>query len=208
MNLSKYSQTWSGMKAERIIHRLTTPAALVLAIICALGWHKEKETVVLVPPTLSQESRISYNSADEGFKQAWGLFAAKMMGNVTPASASFLLDNLELVFSPQTYQSSRQAVAEQVDRVISESLSISFLPKNVMFENETDRVYVTGKSLITGASGDSVNSTRTYEFEIEVAQGRPEVSYFDLYEGSPRTAKVRERERRDEERARERAAKK
>lgn len=73
MKLQKYADTWAGLKAERLVHRLTTPLALAVALTALIGWHKEKETIVLVPPVMSEEMQVTWTDADESYKQAWGL---------------------------------------------------------------------------------------------------------------------------------------
>ena len=55
------------------------------------------------------------------------------------------------------------------------------------YEYETGHVFVTGYSLVSGPSGDEQRQTRTYEFDIDIEQYRPKLSWMDTYEGQART---------------------
>lgn len=185
MDFKRFENSWQGMRLERQIHRFVTPLALFVAAVSVVGWTSRDEIVVMYPPTLTEASRISMNSADEAYKRSWALYAAMMMGNATPATVGFLLQNLEMIFTPSVFQVLRESLADQVDRIKTESLSIGFQPEQAFYEPESDRVYVSGMSTIRGPSGDEIKDRRTYEFVIGVNRGIPQVTFFDTYAGNP-----------------------
>ncbi len=201
MDIKRFQTSWAAMVAERNLHRIATPALAIAVLLLIMALVNNKPLVILVPPKLTEQVRISMDSADEAYKRSWGLFVATMIGNVTPGNAEYLLRNVEGLLSPRVYQSIKENLADQVQRIKRESMSITFNPREIQYEIATDRVFVFGRATITGSSGEKAEEARTYEFEIDMVNGIPQVTYFDLYSDKPKTAKVKEHEIRQAERA-------
>ncbi|MEQ9418091.1 MAG: TraE/TraK family type IV conjugative transfer system protein [Salinisphaeraceae bacterium] len=207
MDIKQLRRTWSGMRAEIRIHQFVTPMALSLALLTTIGWMSSKEVAVLVPPNLDETVRVSQSSADGGYKKAWGVYAATLMGNITPSNAEFIAGTLENIMSPRVYQAIRESLAQQVDRIKRDGLSVAFNPRSVNYEVETGKVFIDGWLQLTGSSGETKRTQRVYEYEFDIRAGSPVITYFDTYSGKPKTKTVMQRldaaERRREEAAQE-----
>lgn len=203
MDFKKFQTNWQTMVTERNLHRIATPALSIAVLLLVMALVNHKPLVVLLPPKLTEQVRISMDSADEGYKRAWGLFVATMAGNVTPGNAEYMMRNLEGLLSPRVYQALKESLADQVQRVKRESMSIAFQPREVLYEIATDRVFVFGRAVLTGSSGERAEESRTYEFEIDMVNGIPQVTYFDLYSDKPKTARIREHEAKQAQRVKQ-----
>lgn len=203
MDYKRFQTSWFAMVAERNLHRVATPALAVAVLLLVMALVSNKPLVILIPPKLTEQVRLSMDSADEAYKRSWGLFVATMVGNVTPGNADYMLKNVEGLLSPHVYQSIKENLADQVQRIKRESMSIAFQPREVQYEIATDRIFVFGKAVITGSSGEKAEENRTYELEVDMVNGIPTVTYFDLYSDKPKTSRVREHEARAAERAKQ-----
>ncbi len=105
------------------------------------------------------------------------------MGNVTPADVSFIRVAIEPLLSPAVYQQVVDALKIQARQIREDRVTLKFQPRQVEYEYETGHVFVTGYSLVSGPSGDEQRQTRTYEFDIDIEQYRPKLSWMDTYEG-------------------------
>jgi len=85
------------------------------------------------------------------------------------------------------------ALEIQARQIREDRVTLKFQPRQVEYEYETGHVFVTGYSLVSGPSGDEQRQTRTYEFDIDIEQYRPKLSWMDTYEGQARTKRVREK---------------
>jgi conjugal transfer pilus assembly protein TraE len=66
-------------------------------------------------------------------------------------------------------------------------VAISFTPRHVDYEAETNKVFVSGELKSQGPSSKPDVKPRTYEFIIAIKNYRPRLEYIDVYPDSPRT---------------------
>ena len=88
------------------------------------------------------------------------------------------------------------------------------MPRSVEYEPATNKCFVRGQSIITGASGSTMEKNEkaqrketTYEFEINVNNYLPVIRSIQVYEGGSRTEKVLKRMEQSQKRKQEREAK-
>lgn len=66
-------------------------------------------------------------------------------------------------------------------------MAVSFKPKQVFYEAETDKVFVTGDHVSQGPNSHPEIRGRTYEFRILFKDYRPLLDSIDVYADEPRT---------------------
>jgi len=193
MELSNFTKGFSGVEVENKALRYGLLAALIANLFLAYKTMADKPAVVITPPNLTEEVKVWQNKADEGYKKLWGLFFAKMLGNVTPGEAGLLTKSMGVFFDPSIFNSVNSAMAAQLDAIELERVSLTFSPQTIKYERSTDTVFVTGYLESTGVSGDPKKSTRTYEMRIKVDDYRPRLTFIDTYDGIARTKDVKEK---------------
>lgn len=171
MDIKQFFSTYSGILLENRIYRWVLILLLVSNLVLVVLL-RSNQVVVLVPPTLEQEAKVGLRQADRGYLEAWGLFFATLMGNVTPRNIDFVLANLQKYMSPGIYQEMSQAMIEQAKAIKSGNLAVSFTIQEIVCE-EGGRVKVRGQFMMHGPFGKSQNATRTYEFAIAVKNYAP-----------------------------------
>jgi conjugal transfer pilus assembly protein TraE len=198
------ARSLSELQGDR---RFLIYANLVLGVLLLLllGLVFASDTrVVLVPPELAGEVWITPDDASADYKKSWALMTATVLGNVTPATAEDVQKTLVALIAPEAYREIQLDLSNQVKMIQTDSLSVSFTPKQRVYEDDTDKIFVTGTHTVTGPSGDQREAQRTYEFRIQIRLGVPQVTHFDVYEGRPRTSDITRREAQVDEGRRER----
>lgn len=154
------------------------------------GWISKDRITVLVPPTLNEVTSISKRSADGGYKKGWAMFVAGLLGNITPGNADTVVETLQLIMSPRVFSELRNSVAQDVEMIKKDGVSIAFEQKTVLYERESDKVFVIGRTGISNAAGVVTKFDRVFEMRVVIENGQPQVVELDAYQGKPRTLDV------------------
>lgn len=192
MDLKKYIKTWDGMQMLSKWERMVILVLAGLLLISVLALVTKSDRIILKPYTLTQESWIEKKEASRSYKEAWGLFLAELMGNVTPETVDFVKDRLAPLLAPSIFQQTMQALQEQALSIKQDRVTIRFEPRFVTYEPETDKVFVYGYSYERGPTGAERRKDRTYEYRIIISNYAPMITSLNTYRGKPRTKKVLE----------------
>lgn len=187
MHFARFKGSWSAARRENATKNMLVAVLIVTNLIAVLGWFRTRETVVLVPPTLDERVTVSADAASDGYKKAWALYVAELLGNVSPGNADFILAAVEGIMAPSAYRTLKAALARQIQDIKVDSLTVSFEPRQVTHEIETNKVFVYGRFQAEGPSGDPRSFMRTYEMKVAMRFGRPWVTHLEPYAGVPRT---------------------
>lgn len=187
MRLSDFLQTWDGHETENRFSRVIIIGLLVICVITSLAAWRTERSIILVPPTLNQEVEVTRSAASSEFKESWGLFLAELLGNTTPANADFLKVAIEPLLAPDIYRTVLDAMTDQIKAIKMDRVAISFTPRHVDYEAETNKVFVSGELKSQGPSSKPDIKPRTYEFIIAIKNYRPRLEFIDVYPDAPRT---------------------
>ena len=188
MTLNEFLSTWRGTTLENRVWRI---AILVLAVanLVLVGLVGQVErTVVLVPPVLEGEVTIARAHASQEVEEAWGLFVAELLGNVSPATVESLTRVLDPLFAAGLRRALMKAITEQTEAIKRENVSMRFSPRQVSYDTATRTIFVTGTHRTEGPAAQPVSNERTYEVRVEFRNYRPLITHLDIYRGEPRSA--------------------
>lgn len=188
MLFGNFRTRWDSLVAkEGVFTKLTVVQAgalLALSLVLLFKGH----TTVIMPPRITDKVVIDATSADSNYKKSWGMFMAELMGNLTPESVDTVKKWLSTSLTPELYARLRESIEEQAQKIKEEGFTVSFSPTQVIFEADTDRVFVNGTSVTTSRDLTSKRVDRTYEFVVSIRGYSPVVTDFDVYRGEPHTA--------------------
>ncbi|MGI9295062.1 MAG: TraE/TraK family type IV conjugative transfer system protein [Pseudomonadales bacterium] len=187
MELSKYKLSWTDAVKNNSSKNLIIAVLIVTNFVVVFGWFRSKETIVLVPPTLDARVTVSATKASEGYKTAWAVHVAELLGNVTPGNADFIAEHVGSILAPDAYRTMKSSLAEQIKDIKEDSITVSFEPRQTSYEKETDKVFVYGEFRSVGPTGKPQVFMRTYEMQIAMRFGRPWITNYFPYTGQPRT---------------------
>lgn len=193
MLFENYLASYRGMRLTVLGLCLLALIMLIANVILACALAFKKDAVVLVPPRLTEETRLVADRTNAGYEKAWGLFLAQLLGNVTPGSVKFVRTAVEPLLSAEVWQQFVNVVEVQAEEIRLDHISIYFEPKTVIYEEESGNIFVSGLSIIKGPSGSEKRIQRTYEFRFRMGDFQPYLTWIDMYEGGARTQKVKAR---------------
>ena len=157
------------------------------------GWFSSTETIILVPPTLDDRVVVSADEASDGYKTAWALYVAQLLGNITPGNADFVGEQVSGLFSPAAFRDMSDAFLEQIAAITDDRITVEFEPRELIFEGASDKIFVYGAFRAAGPSGAPDEFNRTFEMRVDMRFGRPWITHFAAYEDLPRTIEELER---------------
>ena len=194
MHYKNFASTWLSLHASNRFLKFVCIFLMTLNLITLVGWLKKDTVVVLIPPGLSEKSELAKNKASEGYKKAWGMYVATLIGNVTPENADFILESFSGMVTGEIRSIVSEQIAQELDTLKLEKVSTSFDIVRVTYEPETDKVFVTGRNRITGIGGKSTPTEQTFEFKIDVKQYSPIITQMASYQGMPKLLSVLQKE--------------
>lgn len=185
MKLSHFKQSWQRAVRENATKNIIIAVLVVSNAVTVIGWFRGEETIVLVPAVLQERMELRASGASPAYMKAWALTVAQLAGNITPGNADLVLEGLGDFLSPDAYRRIAADLAAQIADIKRDSLTVSFEPRQVLYEAATNRVFVTGQFASQGVSGSPLKAIRTYEMGIDIRFGRPWITSFKPYVGMP-----------------------
>lgn len=195
MEYKKFKSSWLGLQASNRFMKIMCISLLSLDLITVIGWLNKDTKVILIPPNLSEKSEVSRNKASEGYKKAWGMYVASLLGNVTPENSDFVLESIKGMVTGEIRSLVSEQISQDLEAIKQEKVSSQFLVLRVSYEPETDKVFVTGRNIMIGAGVKSNPTEQTFEFKIDVKQYAPVITEMASYAGMPKILSVLDKEK-------------
>ena len=206
MDVRRFANTWNGIHSFNNFLRVVVICLIVTNIVSVFGWIGKDQLVLILPPNTNEKVEISRMNASQSYKKAWALFIASLLGNINPENAEFIKASLANMVTGEIKLAMNEQIAMAIEQLKQEKVSAVFEVRQVIYEPETDHVFVAGHTNLVGAGGKTNTSDQTYEFKIDVNQYSPLITYLSIYTGGPKTAAVLAVEREKEESIRKQAA--
>lgn len=189
MNFKKFLSSYSGIRQENLFYRVVCVVLLAANLLLGVAVLSRKEVVVLVPPLLKEQAKVSLKKADQKYQESWALFFALLLGNVTPRNIEFVAAEIEKYLAPSVYQDLMKDIYEQAKSVKEVNLSTTFEPRELVYDDKTQHVLVKGQMMMRGAFGKPQNLGKTFEFGIAVNNYYPEITFLNAYDKKPKEEK-------------------
>nr|WP_298059582.1 TraE/TraK family type IV conjugative transfer system protein [uncultured Halomonas sp.] len=186
MKYQQYLDTFQGMMSENRFTRLALVSLCIALVFVSFTAMRKDAVVTIQPYTLTEEAWITQSNASQSYKEAWGLMMATLTGNVTPATLPFVKERIQPLLSPIIYQDVMEALEVQSLEIRNNRISMRFEPREVIFEPNSNIVFVSGDSYMTGPDGETIRDRRSYEYRVDIRNYAPLFSYIDTYAGTPR----------------------
>ena len=199
MDFKKFFSSYTAIRQENWFYRVLCVALLALNLLLGVAVFFRQEVVVLVPPGLKQEIKVSLKKADKQYQESWALFFALLLGNITPRNVEFVVEELEKYLAPPVYQDVMKDIYEQAQSIKEANVSTSFEPREVVYDEKTGHVLVKGQTVMRGTFGKPQNLGKTFEFGIAVKNYFPQITYLDGYDKKPKENQPGKRDKDKEE---------
>lgn len=195
MLLKKLSKSFDGMRDENKFLRLAVAGLVMVNLVVSCSAMNKDEIVTVIPPTLTETAWVSKTQSASEYTDAWALYIAMMIGNITPSNASVVKDAIGPILDKSIYQETMTVLDKQIFQIRQDRVSLSFEPQKVLRDSSNPKkFFVTGRAVSQGPAGDKKRSNRTYELELEIRDYKPVLSWVSTNSGNPRTQDVIDRE--------------
>ncbi|MBF0393337.1 MAG: hypothetical protein HQL38_11725 [Alphaproteobacteria bacterium] len=200
MKFGTFFGTWrETRRSNGVLLGVVLAQSIALVLVGGRAFSRS-ETIVLVPPTLTESVKIGKQMMGESASVNWGTYLALLMGNVTPESADFVKAAVGEVVDPSIHRDVMDRMTDEIERLKRDRVSQRFEARTAFYEAATNKVFVTGNGFVVGAGGKETRYEKTFEAEMVVKNYRPSVLFLNTYEGKPRTEKERKRDAAEVER--------
>ncbi len=199
------SNSFDGMRGENKFLRIAIVGLIVSNLFVSCSAINRDEIITVVPPTMTEKSWVSKTDSSAEYVDAWAMYIAMLLGNVSPGNAAVVKDAIGPILAPEIYQQVMEVLDKQIYSIRQDRVSLSFEPQKVLRDVENpNKFFVTGRSVTQGPTGDKRRTNRTYEFELVIRDYKPVLKWISTNIGDPRTKDVVEREEAKEQKMRER----
>lgn len=186
MKFDSYSANLKALNQRNSLLSITVAAlsiATFLLVISTLGRH---DRVVIVPPGLTGETSVSWNSSDAQYITTMATAYAIAVGSINPKNIATVVDKLSALSDPAFYSIlKKKLLARTLNPAFNGSgVSLSFTPTlQTQYEPEINTVYVFGEESVNTAYGPSKISPFIYEVVLKIVEGRPVIYGITSYPG-------------------------
>lgn len=199
MKISELIKDYDFLKIESKYSRISIIIMSLTIFVMLIALLNKDSYITVVPYTLSEDAEISKSKASASYKEAWAFLFAQELGNITTKDFDFVKSRLEPLLSPTIHTEFLNKLDEQMTHIKEDKVSLSFTPALVMYEPDSDKVFVFGRSEIINALGYKTVESRTYEMTFRMNTYAPQLTHFITYEGEPKDQRVLDRLRKEEQ---------
>lgn len=187
MKISAFMTSFENLRIENVGFRRLSVLLAISNLVLIGRIINDDPVTVLVPPDLDKAVEITRNRASAGLKESWALYLADLMGNVTPSNAQFVMERIAPLLDAALYHAVMNNLSEQITALKADQVSLSYRPHQVIYEESSDKVFVTGDQVIHGHDGRPEQRHRTFEFRFRIKDYRPLLEAIDVYPDEPKT---------------------
>jgi len=192
MKLKRAKESYTAVSLENRLARIAIASSLILN--CFFGWAlvSKPETIVLLPPYVSEEMRFTEGRANSAYYENWAWSTAMLIGNLDPSNTKFVQHNLQHLATPALFTRIEQKIDGEMEGIIKDKAVITFTPREVIYDPEIDKFFVPGIQRIGGPGTKTLEAKDvTYEMEFTSEWNRIYLSDLRVYNGPPLTADIR-----------------
>lgn len=209
MKRNRAEKTFRQFRADNTILKIGMGSMLFMCSLFIFNAATRDEAVVILPPFQHDTIEFINGRANREYYSQWAWSVAMLAGNITPGNAAFVRAELQRISTPALYRRLMETVDVELQNIVRDNAVVTFSPREVIYDPELSRFFVTGRQQIGGPGVRSaIEKQVTYELAFTTERLRVYLSSYAVYEGRPMTSEVRDIEMsRHESREREAAAK-
>ena len=190
MRYKLFNGDWN-LSHKFAIFSLTTNVVLSVALTGMVMKNlQQHERVVVVPTTVNKAYEIQWNAASTEYYKDMAVWISGMIGQVNATNVDRTITTINRFFAPNI----QKQVAESLHGLVAylpskTNYSSWFLPVDVVYEQTTRKIFVTGHLTSAVTTATKLQKQVTYEFKFIMDGGQPVVTHFTSYDGGARTDK-------------------
>ncbi len=186
MNFDNYLANLKALNQRNAWLSVAVAALSISTLILVVSIIGKHDRIVVVPPGLSGETSVNWNSADVQYITAMATTYATAVGSINPKNINTVVDKLSALSEPAFYSIlKKKLLARTLNPAFTGSgVSTSFTPTaSTVYDPEINTVYVYGEESVNTAYGPSKISPFIYEVILKIVEGRPVIYGITSYPG-------------------------
>lgn len=188
MDYQKFRLNWeTSLKSSLVLGGVC--GVLGLAVVLLAGdLVTARQRVIIIPPNITTQAFVGETDASENYYKAWGLYVASMIGNITPDNSEFTADALGQIISSNIFASARMQMIDFAHTEQIQGVTSYYHPESIVWQPSTQTCFVTGK--MTTTTNDLMktnNNILTFQMNIKIVSGMPQITSLTSYEDYPHT---------------------
>ena len=195
MKLERAEKNFRQLRADNTILKIGFGGMMFATSLFIFNAVTRDEAVILVPPFQHETIEFINGRANTEFYNQWAWSVSMLVGNITPGNAGFVRGELQRIATPALYRRLMETVDIELQNIVQDNAVVTFSPREVIFDSELNRFFVTGRQTVGGPGVRSpIEKQMTYELGFVTERLRVYLSSFAVYDGKPMTAAIREAE--------------
>ena len=137
-------------------------------VILSVGYLSKSERIILVPPHIKKTLWVQAGEVSQEYLEEMGLYMAKLLLDLSPASFSYNHETLLKYATPEAYGSLKKQLMEDGEEYTKFQLSTSFKPTEVTAHPQTLDVDIKGTltSFVAGKHIRDSQETLSLKFSL------------------------------------------
>lgn len=185
LSSSKVGRTIDDYLSSRRTIMLSNVLLGVVCVFLTIALLKKNSEVIAIPPGLTEAAVISGNKANEAYNLTWATHIAGIAGNISPASAEFIKQQLKTLLSPRLQQEVGALLDEEIELLGARNAAQQFIVEDAIYDATNNLSWIWGRRILQIPGLDARVSRWTYEIQIEPHNGMPRITYLNAYQGAP-----------------------
>lgn len=184
-----FREKWAEFKKNL---NLNTILALIILGLVVDKIFTSTQTI-LVPPNMTKEAKVAYNSADAVYFESWTMFLTGIISAVTPSNADEIYEYLEPFFTPDLWKEIGPQILniKKNPKFTGVNIFSRFIVEKITYEPSTKKFFITGKLTSSqykkGHMEDIRSVVATYEVKMRMHGYHPQATHWVTYVGNPMT---------------------
>ncbi|UJF20354.1 type IV conjugative transfer system protein TraE (plasmid) [Vibrio sp. SS-MA-C1-2] len=152
---------------------------------------------IITPPNFDKAFELNGNKADMNWKKMWSVMIAELLGNANNRSVDVTLETLKPMMNSADYERMADQLQAHVKALSIRNQEQRFEVLDTYYDAKTDKVIIYGERELTDKRRISDKNAElrpirwTYEVKVKNANGSPELTYINQYEGTPQIDRTR-----------------
>lgn len=195
MKKERAQKTVRQLKLDGALLRTGFAGVLIMNVFMGFKLLTQEQSVILVPPFQHETIEFINGRANQEFYSQWAWSVSMLAGNISGGNAKFVKGEFQRIATPSLYNGILEVLDTELANIKRDNATVTFSPREVIYDPELDRFFVQGKQKLTGPGvRKGLEKEVTYEVGFVTKRLRVYLDYYDVYEGTPLTSDVREQE--------------
>lgn len=183
---SKVGESYYDIIRRRGMMQATILLLVIVILFQQIAINTKEVHHIVTPMSFQSEMEVVEGKANKSYAHQFGWSLAALMGNVDKRNVDFVTETIVEMMSPFLKSQMEETLKKEAQILKVREASQNFSIDDMMYSSEHQVVFIWGNKTLKSKRGRETQTRWTYEFSIIPYGGRPRITHFDSYEGTPK----------------------